>query len=135
MKTQKAVNEIEDAIRKDTEYNGYSNFETWLMSLNLDNEQSLNEMVAEIRQELFKLQPQFKPKEPQKIQEDETDFFDRKSIKIRGFDVWGEGEEPRDPIQELETDYNETVAKGFRDAFCPLCHCERSVCKCHKEGY
>lgn len=46
--TQQAVNEIENAIRKDEEYNGYSNYETWLMSLNLDNEQPLNEMVMEI---------------------------------------------------------------------------------------
>ncbi len=46
--TQKAVTEIEDAIRKDAEYNGYSNYETWLMSLNLDNEQPLNEMVMTI---------------------------------------------------------------------------------------
>ncbi|MCW4015461.1 MAG: hypothetical protein NWF06_03745 [Candidatus Bathyarchaeota archaeon] len=46
--TQKAVNEIEDAIQKDAEYNGYSNYETWLMSLNLDNDQYLNERVMEI---------------------------------------------------------------------------------------
>lgn len=46
--TQKAVSEIEDAIQKDEEYNGYSNFETWLMSLNLDNDQYLNERVMEI---------------------------------------------------------------------------------------
>ncbi len=46
--TQKAVNEIEDAIQKDAEYNGYSNYETWLMSLNLDNDQYLNEIVMEI---------------------------------------------------------------------------------------
>ena len=47
-KAQKALNEIEDAINKDSEYNGYSNFETWLMSLNLDNNQSLNDMVMTI---------------------------------------------------------------------------------------
>lgn len=46
--TQKAVNEIEDAIQKDAEYNGYSNYETWLMSLNLDNDQYLNERLMEI---------------------------------------------------------------------------------------
>jgi len=46
--TQKAVAEIEDTIQKDAEYNGYSNYETWLMSLNLDNEQPLNEMVMTI---------------------------------------------------------------------------------------
>ena len=46
--TQKAVAEIEDAIQKDAEYNGYSNYETWLMSLNLDNEQPLNGMVMTI---------------------------------------------------------------------------------------
>jgi hypothetical protein len=32
----------------DQSYNGYTNFETWLMSLNLDNEQFLNEMVLQI---------------------------------------------------------------------------------------
>ena len=47
-KTQKAVDEIEDTIQKDAEYNGYSNFETWLMSLNLDNDQYLNERLMEI---------------------------------------------------------------------------------------
>ncbi len=47
-KTRKAVNEIEDAIFKDSEYNGYTNFETWLLSLNLDNEQCLNERLLEI---------------------------------------------------------------------------------------
>ena len=47
-KTQKAVNEIEDAIQKDNEYNGYTNFETWLLSLNLDNDQYLNERLMEI---------------------------------------------------------------------------------------
>jgi hypothetical protein len=47
-KTQKAVNEIEDAIQKDNEYKGYTNFETWLLSLNLDNEQYLNERLLEI---------------------------------------------------------------------------------------
>ena len=47
-KTQKAVNELEDAINKDSEYNGYSNFETWLMSLNLDNDQYLTERRVEI---------------------------------------------------------------------------------------
>ena len=47
-KTQKAVNEIEDAIFKDSEYNGYTNFETWLLSLNLDNDQYLNERLIEI---------------------------------------------------------------------------------------
>lgn len=46
--TQKAVNEIEDAIRKDTEYNGYSNYETWLISLNLDNDQFLNSELMRI---------------------------------------------------------------------------------------
>lgn len=46
--TQKAVNGIEDAIRKDTEYNGYSNYETWLMSLNLDNDQFLNSELMRI---------------------------------------------------------------------------------------
>ena len=46
--TQKTVTEIEDAIQKDAEYNGYSNYETWLMSLNLDNEQPLNAEVMRI---------------------------------------------------------------------------------------
>lgn len=46
--TQKAVNEIETAIRKDSEYIGWSNFETWLMSLNLDNEQALTQELMRI---------------------------------------------------------------------------------------
>lgn len=46
--TQKAVNEIEEAIRKDAEYNGYTNFDTWLMSLNLDNDQYLNSELMRI---------------------------------------------------------------------------------------
>ncbi len=46
--TQKAVAEIEKAIIEDSKYNGWSNYETWLMSLNLDNEQPLNEMVMSI---------------------------------------------------------------------------------------
>jgi len=48
VKTQKAVYEVEDAIQKDSEYNGYSNFETWLMSLNLDNDQYLNDRVLSL---------------------------------------------------------------------------------------
>lgn len=34
--------------QKTESYNGYTNYETWLMSLNLDNEQPLNEMVMEL---------------------------------------------------------------------------------------
>lgn len=43
-----AFTQISQALKADQEYNGYSNFETWLMSLNLDNDQYLNERLMEI---------------------------------------------------------------------------------------
>lgn len=43
--TQKTVDQIEVYLKKDQEHNGYTNFDTWLMSLNLDNDQYLNSEV------------------------------------------------------------------------------------------
>ena len=40
-----ALYEIESALNEDDRFNGHSNFETWLMSLNLDNDQNLNNTV------------------------------------------------------------------------------------------
>lgn len=43
-----AFTQISQALKADQEYNGYTNYETWLMSLNLDNDQYLNERLMEI---------------------------------------------------------------------------------------
>ena len=89
-----------------------------------------NHVLEAIRQELFKLQPEFKPKE---ISIGEEEFFDMSpKFVIKGSDLWGEHSPEIDPIDELEKNYNRTVTEGFKSVFCPRCHCERSCCRCHE---
>jgi len=119
---------------KKQQKNIYDKIRNRLVRKGLEGELLKNEMVAEIRQELFRLQPQFKPKESgiKEENQDETDFFDRKSIRIRGFDVWGENSPEIDPIDQLERNYNRSVQEGFRDVFCP--RCKSNPCVCRIEG-
>ena len=35
-------------MEKETDYNGYTNYETWLFALNVDNEQGLQEISRQI---------------------------------------------------------------------------------------
>jgi len=93
-------------------------------------------IVDEIRTELFKLLP----KVVQKITTDEekTDKDTRcveYPIELRGFDIWGNNEPEVDPFKQLEDNYNIAVERRFAEVFCPSCHCERSVCRCHEEVY
>ncbi|MHC3130330.1 MAG: hypothetical protein IBV52_09680 [Candidatus Bathyarchaeota archaeon] len=86
-----------------------------------------NHMLEAIRQELFKLQPEFKPKE---ISIGEEEFFDRSpKFVIKGSDLWGEHSPEIDPIDELEKNYNETVTEGFQKVFCSRCQSNPCVCK------
>lgn len=90
-----------------------------------------NHMLEMIRQELFRIQPSFKPKQDNPVNEES--FFDRRAkFVIKGSDIWGEHSLEKDPIQELEDNFNRTVTEGFKSVFCPRCHCERSCCRCHE---
>ena len=94
-----------------------------------------SKLISEVRSELFKLQPEFKPRKSQKIKDEisyEGSFFDRYKVVIRGYDIWSENAQEIDLLEQLERDYNETVAKGFRDVFCPNCRSNPCICR---EGY
>ncbi len=117
---------------KKQQKNIYDRVRNRLVRQGVEDDLLQTRLIAEIRSELFKLQPKFNPKSSEsEIQSNKESFFDR-NFRIRGFDVWSEHEESIDPIQQLQDNYNRTVEEGFRDVFCPICHCEKSCCRCHE---
>jgi hypothetical protein len=113
---------------KKQQKNIYDKVRNKLVRKGYEGEALKYEMINAIRQELFRLQPQFKAKEPQKIKE-ESNFLNDKNFRIHGVDIWGEHTSKIDPVQQLEDDYNRTVQEGFQGAFCPRCKSNPCICR------
>lgn len=100
-----------------------------LLRQGLSGEALKFKLITEIQSELFKLQPEYKPKENNPMNEDE--FFSKKEAKftIKGTRIWSNPEKKIDPLDQLQKNYNETVKSGFDRAFCPRCKSNPCVCK------
>lgn len=115
---------------KKQQKNIYDRVRNKLIRYGLEGEMLKTKMVTEIQSELFKLQPEFKPKS--EIKEDnEADFFDRKTFRIRGVRIWGDNQESTDPLKK-ELEIWEKNTERYMGQFCPVC--KTNPCKCHKEG-
>lgn len=92
-------------------------------------------MVDEIRSELFKLLPkkEIKITTDAEIQErkESQQPIRKKYVKMHGVRLWSDEPSTDDKIEDLNKLYNEAVENSFNENFCALCHCEKSVCRCH----
>jgi len=116
---------------KKQQKNIYDKIHNKLVRKGLEGELLKNKMIAEVRAELFKLQEPYKPKEPKQIEDSQEDFFDRKSVRIRGYDMWSEHKEGIDPL-DRELEIWEKNTERYMTQFCPVC--KTNPCKCKKEG-
>ena len=115
--------------------NIYNKVRNKLVRQGVTGELLQTKLIGEIRRELFAIQEPYKPKSEIREEDSHEEAFfkrDRFEKPIRGYDIWGECEEPIDPIQQLQDNFNKTVKKGFRDVFCPNCRSNPCICR---EGY
>lgn len=100
----------------------------------LTKEQIQSGLPEEIRAQLFKLLPKHEGEIVTDAEKEEREIFEKKTkdypFRMRGFDIWGDTEQKKvDALAELESGYNDTVKRGFSEAFCPRCKSNPCVCR------
>lgn len=90
----------------------------------------------EIRSELFKLLPKVETETVTdsqiKEREESQQPIQKDFVHMHGVRLWGDEPTTDDNIESLKNSYNDSVKNAFKENFCPICHCEKSVCRCHE---